>query len=90
MVRSRVCGNDGKSVRTAGQSVQYSGWTSITSRAVVFASIIGVVIVDRSDGHIFGRDDGDGGGDNKNASSFSILDSLMVIRLDCLLLILFE
>ena len=87
MVRSKFVGNDGKSFRTSKQSVQYSGWTSTTSRAVVFASI--GVVVDRSDGHIFGRDDGDGGGD-KNASSFSILDSSMVIRLDCLLLILFE
>ena len=87
MVRSRFFGNDGKSFRTAGQSVQYSGWTSTTSRAVVFASI--GVVVNGSDGHIFGRDDGDGGGD-KNASSVSILDSLMVMRLDFLLLILIE
>ena len=89
MVRSRFFGNDGKSFRTAGQSVQYSGWTSTTSRAVVFASI-GVVVDNRSDGYIFGRDDGRDGGGDKNALSFSQLDSLMVIRLDCLLLILFE
>ena len=88
MVRSKFVGNDGKSFRTAGQSVQYSGWTSTTSRAVVSASI--GVVVNGSDGHIFGRDDGDGGGGDKNASSFSILDSLMVIRLDFLLLILLE
>ena len=90
MVRSKFVGNDGKSCRTVGQSVQYSGWTSTTSRAVVSASI-GVVVVDsRSDGYIFGRDDGRDGGGDKNASSCSQLDSLMVIRLDCLLLILLE